>query len=373
SPPFATGLPHYGHILAGTIKDTVLRYIQQRGYAVDSRFGWDCHGLPIEHEIDKKLGMSGKDAVEKIGMEAYNSECRKIVLRCRDDWEKTTERIGRWIDYKNDYKTMDKDFMESVWWAFKTLYGKGLVYSGIRVMPYSTACATPLSNFEVAMNYKEALDYSIVVKFPLADDPATFLLAWTTTPWTLPSNLALCVNPEMTYVYAACGGETYVFEESRLGYVAKELGAELVPADQKTGKKLAGLRYTPVFGFFSQQGAHRVIADSYVEAGTGTGIVHQAPGFGEDDLRCCVKNGIVTIENTPCPLDPHGFFVEPVSDYAGCFYKDTEKTIVKTLQERGLLVSARKELHSTPHCWRSDTPLIYRAVSSWFVRVEEHT
>eukprot|EP00917_Polyrhabdina_sp_WS-2016_P024914 GHVP01053735.1.p1 GENE.GHVP01053735.1~~GHVP01053735.1.p1 ORF type:complete len:1109 (+),score=210.72 GHVP01053735.1:1100-4426(+) len=375
-PPFATGKPHYGHLLAGTIKDTVLRYAYSKGKHVDPVFGWDCHGLPIEYEIDKKFGRSGKMAVEKYGIEAYNKACREIVMTNSSSWEHTTERIARWIDYRNGYKTMNKEFMESVWWVFKTLFDKNLVYNGVRVMPYSTACTTPLSNFEVALEYKDVLDYSVIAKFQSISDPSTFYLIWTTTPWTLTSNMALCVNPSMDYISASDGTSHYVFEESRLEYVQTCLKKELKVAVKMKGSELKGKGYKPIFNYFVSskwgENKHTIIADNYVEAGSGTGIVHQAPAFGEDDLRCCVENGIVTVSNTPCPLDEEGKFISPVSDYIGLFYKDADKQVVIDLKTKGDIVFSARESHSVPHCWRSGTPLIYRAIPSWFVKVSEH-
>nr|XP_054749968.1 isoleucine--tRNA ligase, cytoplasmic-like [Lytechinus pictus] len=223
-PPFATGLPHYGHILAGTIKDVVTRYAHQSGFHVERRFGWDCHGLPIEYEIDKKLGITGPDDVAKMGIETYNNECRKIVSRYAGEWEEIVTRLGRWIDFRKDYKTLYPWYMESVWWVFKQLYDKGLVYRGFKVMPFSTACNTPLSNFESGQNYKDVVDPAVIVNFPFDDEPGVSMIAWTTTPWTLPSNLALCVNPAMDYVKIKHkkDGKVYIMMEARLGALFKK-------------------------------------------------------------------------------------------------------------------------------------------------------
>ncbi|CAG9854391.1 unnamed protein product [Phyllotreta striolata] len=373
-PPFATGLPHYGHILAGTIKDVVTRYAHQLGFHVERRFGWDCHGLPVEHEIDKTLNIKGPDDVMRMGIAKYNEECRKIVMRYSDEWEKIVGRLGRWIDFKNDYKTLYPWFMESVWWIFKQLYVKGLVYKGNKVMPYSTACNTPLSNFETGQNYKDVVDPAVTVSLPLVGDKeGASILVWTTTPWTLPSNLATCVHPELIYarVQQISTGKVYILMECRI--------ESIFPLDDikvlKTfpGKELKDLRYEPAFGYFShlKSTAFRILVDEYVTSESGTGIVHQAPYFGEDDNRVCLANGVVTRDQEPiCPIDAKGCFVEPVVDFLGQYVKDADKNIIAYLKEKGRLVHQSQIKHSYPFCWRSDTPLIYRSVPSWFVRVE---
>ena len=374
-PPFATGLPHYGHILAGTIKDILTRYAHQTGHHVERRFGWDTHGLPVEFEIDKALGIKGPDDVLKLGIANYNDECRKIVMKYAAEWETIVGRIGRWIDFKNDYKTLYPWYMESIWWIFKELYNKGLVYQGVKVMPFSTGCNTPLSNFESGQNYKDVVDPSIVVSFPLADEPGVALLAWTTTPWTLPSNMALCCNPNFEYVEVEdhSSGNSYVMLESRLDLVYKSKDLYTVRGKRK-GSDLKGKAYNPPFPYFQSsraKGAFVVLNDAYVTAETGTGIVHQAPYFGEDDYRCCLEAGIVTRDQEIiCPIDSCGRFVEPVHEFAGKYVKDADKEIVKYLQANGRLIHSGTTKHSYPFCWRSDTPLIYKAVPSWFVRVE---
>lgn len=330
-PPFATGMPHYGHILAGTIKDTVTRYAHQTGHYVSRRFGWDCHGLPIEYEIDKTLGITDRNQVLEMGVATYNDACRAIVQRYTKEWEKTVTRLGRWIDFENDYKTMDPEFMESVWWVFKTIFDKGLVYRGYKVMPYSTACATPLSNFEAGLNYKDVNDPTCTVSFPLVDDPRVSLVAWTTTPWTLPSNLALCVNPSFDYVKVKDKGRDKIFIilEKRLCQLFPEVAkadctderkAELYEVlERMPGESLVGLRYTPLFPYFaSLTTAFRVISDGYVTEEGGTGIVHQAPAFGEDDYRCCLAHNIIGKgEDLPCPVDANGNFTAEVTDFKG--------------------------------------------------------
>jgi len=389
-PPFATGLPHYGHILAGTIKDTVTRYYHQTGRNCYRRFGWDCHGLPVEYEIDQKLGIKSKDDVLAMGIAEYNKHCRSIVLRYTAEWKKTVTRLGRWIDFDNDYKTMDPKFMESVWWVFETLHKKGLVYKGFKVMPFSTACATPLSNFEAGLNYKDVRDPSIVVSFSLKDNGEKWdgcsILAWTSTPWTLPSNLALCVHPELTYalIRDIKTGNRWILCEQRLVQIYPIIGTkkwdpkksgetyEILGTFQ--GKDLVGMKYEPLFPYFSERAgkSFKVVADSYVSSDDGTGIVHQAPAFGEDDYRVCIGNGVVTKgEEIPCPVDFNGRFTSEVTDFQGRYVKEADNDICAALKAKGRMVIKDQYTHSYPFCWRSDTPLIYRAVPSWFVAVEK--
>ncbi|XP_065205689.1 isoleucine--tRNA ligase, cytoplasmic [Planococcus citri] len=373
-PPFATGLPHYGHILAGTIKDIVTRYAHQNGYYVERRFGWDCHGLPVEFEIDKKLNIRGPDDVAKMGIAAYNAECRKIVTRYAKDWETIITRLGRWIDFKNDYKTLYPWYMESIWWVFSELWNKGLVYRGVKVMPYSTACNTPLSNFESGQNYKEVVDPAVIVGFPLVKNPSVSLLAWTTTPWTLPSNLALCVNENLVYVKIKDlkKNKFFILMKARLDYVFKS-EEEYQIMEEFLGFELKGEQYEPIFPYFAHvETAFKVLTDNYVSEESGTGIVHQAPYFGEDDYRVCLANGVITRDQKcmVCPVNASGCFVEPVSEFAGQYVKDADKNIIKKLKENGRLFSASTIKHNYPFCWRSDTPLIYKAVPSWFIRVE---
>ncbi|XP_049682096.1 isoleucine--tRNA ligase, cytoplasmic [Accipiter gentilis] len=374
-PPFATGLPHYGHILAGTIKDIVTRFAHQSGFHVDRRFGWDCHGLPVEYEIDKTLGIKGPEDVAKMGIEEYNNQCRGIVMRYSKEWEFSVTRLGRWIDFENDYKTLYPEFMESVWWVFKQLYDKGLVYRGVKVMPFSTACNTPLSNFESHQNYKDVQDPSVTVSFPLDEDASVSLVAWTTTPWTLPSNLALCVNPELQYVKLRdnATGKIYILMESRLIALYKS-DSEYEILDRFPGIALKGKKYKPLFEYFIQckdKGAFAVVVDSYVKEEEGTGVVHQAPYFGADDYRVCMDFNIIQKDSVPvCPVDASGCFTAEVTDFAGQYVKDADKNIIKVLKEKGRLVHSSSFKHSYPFCWRSDTPLIYKAVPSWFVRVE---
>ncbi|KAF5370732.1 hypothetical protein D9758_001934 [Tetrapyrgos nigripes] len=375
-PPFATGLPHYGHLLAGTIKDIVTRHAHVSGYHVTRRFGWDTHGLPVEHEIDKRLGITGKEDVMAMGIDKYNAECRKIVMRYASEWKATVERMGRWIDFDNDYKTLNLSFMESVWWAFSELFKKGMVYRGLRVMPYSTGCTTPLSNFEAGLDYRDVSDPAVTVAFPLVDDPQTSLLAWTTTPWTLPSNLALCVHPDYIYIkiHDQEKDQNFIIHENLLTTLYKDpKKAKFKKLAQFQGSDMKGWRYVPLFEYFTEQfedKAFRVVTDTYVTAADGTGIVHQAPAFGEDDHRVAIAHGVLREdESPPCPIDDKGHFTKEVTDFAGEYVKAADSKIQKVLKAKGRLIVQSTLKHSYPFCWRSGTPLIYRAVPAWFVRV----
>ncbi|OWB80614.1 hypothetical protein B5S32_g4902 [[Candida] boidinii] len=377
-PPFATGTPHYGHILASTIKDIVPRYATMNGHFVERRFGWDTHGLPVEHEIDKKLGITGKEDVMRMGIDKYNAECRAIVMTYADEWRKTIGRLGRWIDFDDDYKTLYPSFMESVWWAFKQLFEKDAVYKGLRVMPYSTGVTTALSNFEAQLNYKEVNDPAVTIGFPLADDPKTILVAWTTTPWTLPSNIALCVHPEFDYakIYDEKTGNTYILLEKLIKALYKKPQAEKYKiVGHIKGKEMSGWKYIPVFDYFVdtfEETGFRVYANDFVTDDSGTGIVHQAPAFGEIDFEAATKAGIINEKlPPPNPVDDNGKFTEEVKDFAGVYVKDADKEIIKHLTANGRLLLSSQIRHSYPFCWRSDTPLLYRTVPSWFVRVKE--
>jgi isoleucyl-tRNA synthetase len=369
-PPFATGLPHYGHLLAGTIKDVIPRFKTMQGYRVERRFGWDCHGLPVEYEIEQTLDLKGRPDIEAFGIGNFNEECRKIVLRYTSEWRETVERMARWIDFDNDYKTMDRPFMESVWWVFKQLWDKGLIYEGVKVMPYSWRVSTPLSNFEANLNYKDVQDPSATARFAVQGEANTYLLAWTTTPWTLPSNLALCAGPELDYVRVQQKetGDVYLLGKSRVATYFEE-GSYQVVSEHK-GRDLRGLRYAPLFSFAEGRvdlsNAWQVLIDDYVSDESGTGIVHQAPAFGEDDLRVCQAAGIPVFD----PVDTEGNFREFMDFIAGQNIKDADKAILRNLKERGLLFRQDTLQHSYPFCWRTDTPLMYKAISTWFVNVE---
>lgn len=365
-PPFATGLPHYGHILAGTIKDVVPRFWTMKGYHVPRRFGWDCHGLPVENEIEKAQQLSGAHAIEQFGVAKFNEECRSIVLRYTQEWEQTVKRMGRWVDFRQTYKTMDKSFMESVWWVFGELYKKGLVYEGFKVMPFSARLGTPLSNFEANLNYRDVDDPSLTVMFPLEDEPEVSLVAWTTTPWTLPSNLAVAVHPELTYVKILASGQQYILAEARVKANFKEY--EIL--DSFKGKDLKDKRYKPIFPYFvdrQDDKSFRVLTDEFVTIEDGTGIVHLAPAFGETDFFICQKEGIEPV----CPVDQNGRYTKEVPDYEGLFVKDADKEIIRRLKGEKRVLHHTQVRHRYPFCWRSDTPLIYKAVQTWFVAVEK--
>lgn len=369
-PPFATGLPHYGHLLAGTIKDIIPRFWTMRGRYVDRRFGWDCHGLPVEMEIEQALGLNGKSDIERFGVARFNTECRKIVLRYTQEWEKTVRRMGRWVDFRNDYRTMDLSFMETVWWAFKQLWDQGLVYEGHKVLPFSTRLSTVLSNFEANLNYKEVQDPAITVRFAADGEEKTYFIAWTTTPWTLPSNLALAVGPEIDYIKVRdhADGTQYILAEARVKVYFPKPETYTIEARHK-GKDLVGRRYAPLFPYFAaqkEQGAFRVIPADHVTTEDGTGIVHIAPAFGEDDFFACQKAGIDLVN----PVDDEGRFTAPVSDFINLHVKEADPKIIERLKGEKKLVHQGTIFHSYPFCWRSDTPLIYRAVTTWFVRVE---
>jgi len=369
-PPFATGLPHYGHLLASTLKDIIPRYQTMRGHYVERRFGWDCHGLPVELEVEKSLGISGKkDIVENLGIDKFNETCRSIVLRFTSEWEKTVNRIGRWVDFENDYKTMDKSFMESVWWVFKQLWEKGLVYEGYKVLPYSYRLGTPLSNFEANQNYKMVQDPSIVIKFKVSNEENTFILGWTTTPWTLVSNMALGVGEEIDYVKIKhINGENYYVGQKALESLIKNK-EEYEVLESFKGSKLKDMSYEPIFKYFEdkrEEGAFRVIIADYISE-DGTGIVHTAPAFGEDDYRVCNINGVPLVN----PVNDEACFTDDITEYRGMFVKDADKIIMKDLKASGILFKQSTIEHTYPFCWRSDTPLIYRAISTWFVKVED--
>jgi len=368
-PPFATGLPHHGHLVGSTLKDIIPRYYTMQGYYVQRRFGWDCHGLPIEHEIDKALGMSSQQAVAELGIKGYNDKCRGIVQRYTAEWEKTITRIGRWVDFEHDYKTMEPWYMESVWWVMQQLWNKDLIYRGVKVVPFSTALGTVLSNFEAGSNYQDVQDPAITVLFKLEDEDA-WLSAWTTTPWTLPSNLGLCVNADMEYVKVRDEelGKVIYVARSRLESVGKN--RNLTELSNCPGSALVGKKYLPLFPYFNElktEGAFTVFADDYVTSDSGTGIVHQAPAFGEDDFRVMKANGVSTVV---CPVDMEGKFTDEVTDFAGVYVKDADKHIIKRLKEAGNLYLQEVIVHSYPFCPRSDTPIIYRTIPSWYVKVE---
>ncbi len=379
-PPFANGLPHYGHLLTGFIKDVFARYQTTKGKKVERRFGWDCHGLPAEMGAEKELGFSGRIAISEYGIDKFNNHCRLSVMKYSSDWEKYVNRQARWIDFNNSYKTMDKNYMESVLWAFKELYNKGLIYESMRVMPYSWACETPLSNFETRLDnsYRQRTDKAVTVSFVLTDKPQNApkgfieyrILAWTTTPWTLPSNLALAVNSDFNYVFVPNGNICYIIASFALNHYAKELNIEKGKGDFRTvkGKELAGLKYKPIFNYFKDHpNSFKILTGDFVIEGDGTGIVHMAPGFGEDDQVLCQQEGIELV----CPVDNAGKFTAEVSDFAGMQVFEANDPIIIKLKNQGNWLKTEQYIHNYPHCWRTDTPLIYKAVPSWYVKVTE--
>lgn len=370
-PPFATGLPHHGHIVASTLKDIVPRYFTMKGYHVSRRFGWDCHGLPIEQEIDKKHAMSANDYVKEHGVKAYNDECRGIVDRYVNEWEKTISRLGRWVDFENDYKTMDVTFMESVWWVFKKIWDKGLIYQGNKIVPFSPALQTALSNFEATQNYQDIQDPAITVLFKSLDEENTYYSAWTTTPWTLPSNLGLCVNPDVDYVKVKDleNNRQIVLAKERLEAYKKVFQYEEISTFK--GSDLKGKRYEPLLPYFKElkdKGCFVILTDDYVTTSDGTGIVHQAPAFGEDDMRVMRSAGI---DEIVCPMNEKGQFTEEVPDVQGKSFKEADKDIIKILKNAGSLFHQATLVHSYPMCYRTDTPLMYRAMPQWYLAVEK--
>lgn len=368
-PPFATGLPHYGHILASAIKDVFPRYFTMKGFRVSRVWGWDCHGIPIENMIEGELGLKGgKKDIEAMGIDKFNAACRAAILRFDKEWQKVIRRIGRWVDFDHSYKTMDRTYMESVWWAFKSLVDKGLVYEGRRVILYCPRCATPLSNFEIAMDnsYKDVSDNSIYVLFRVVGADDEYLVAWTTTPWTLIGNVALAVDPDATYVKVHTDrGHLWVAEKLK----EKLFGADAVVEDTKTGTYLVGMEYEPLYPYMPLEGkkAHYVVPATFVSLDDGTGIVHTAAIFGEDDYKLAVKLDL------PCvpTLDDQGRFLPFVTPLAGVFYKKAEQWVIDDLTSRGLMFRAEKVTHSYPFCYRCETPLYFNAVPAWFVDVAQ--
>lgn len=368
-PPFATGLPHYGHLLAGTIKDVIPRYQTMRGRYVDRVFGWDCHGLPVEYEMEKELKLSGKKEIEEFGIDKFNEACRSIVLRYTKEWETIVKRMGRWVDFQRGYRTMDKDYMESIWWVFKQLWDKELIYEGYKILPYCPRCSTPLSNFEANQGYIEVEDPAITIRFNDANNTNCYYLAWTTTPWTLPSNLALAVGPDIDYVKIIDGDSFYILAEARLNAYYKDTN-EYKIVEKFKGSHLLNKKYIPLFPYFedlAEEGAFRIVTADYVSTEDGTGIVHTAPGFGEDDYETAKRHGIPEV----CPVDAECKFTSAIIDYHGMYVKDVDKIIIKRLKDEKKLVHRGTIRHNYPHCWRDDSPLIYRAVSTWFVEIDK--
>jgi isoleucyl-tRNA synthetase len=394
-PPFATGLPHFGHFIPSTIKDIIPRYQTMKGKKVERRFGWDCHGLPVENLIEKELGINSKHEIEEYGVANFNDKCRASVLKYTGEWRKTITRMGRWVDFDNDYKTMNPDFMETIWWVAKSLWNKGLIYEGKYILPYCPRCATVLSTHELAQGYKEKQDPAITIRFKVTKAPSafadgdmtngkTYFLAWTTTPWTLPSNLGLCMGPEIEYVKILdkSSGDYYILAESRLASYYKNAEDYEIIYRHK-GAEFLGAEYEPLFPYFAnlkdaaecekqsgqkcEKGAFRLMNADYVSTEDGTGIVHIAPAFGEDDSKVFAGSGVPFVE----PIDAECRFTKEVSDYAGVFVKDADKDIMDRLKKEGKLVKRETVNHQYPHCWRCGSPLIYRGIGSWFVKVAD--
>ena len=368
-PPFANGTPHYGHIMVSYVKDVVARYQTMNGKKVERRLGWDCHGLPAEMSAEKQLGVSGRKQIEEYGVEKFNDFCRSDVLKYSGIWVEMFKRIGRWVDFSHDYKTMDLPFMESVINNFKQLWEIGLVYEDYRVLPYSWAAETPLSNFEVNQGYQDKTDNAITVMFTLENGMK--MLVWTTTPWTLPSNLMLAVGKDIDYAVMEEDGQKYVLAQALLGRYKKQLEHAARVGTMK-GADFVGMAYEPMFPYFKhlkEKGAFRVLSGEFVSTEDGTGIVHIAPGFGQDDFEACRAYD----ENFPvvCPVDEAGKFTAEVPDYQGKQVFETNEPIMQLLKEKGILVKKEQYTHSYPFCWRTDTPLIYKAMSSWFVKVTD--
>jgi len=377
-PPFANGLPHHGHLLTGYVKDVVPRYQAMRGRRVERRFGWDCHGLPAEMEAEKELPVSGRVDIIEYGIDRFNEQCRTSVLRYTEEWEKTVTRQARWVDFRNDYKTMDRSYMESVMWAFKQLWDKGLVYEAFRVMPYSWGAETPLSNFEIRLDdaTRPRQDPAITVSFdldPVDGDPGPMrILAWTTTPWTLPSNLAVAVGPDVVYsLRQDADGTVFVLGADAVERYAAQL-EDTTEVGTCTGAELVGRAYQPLFDFFAERtDAFRVLGAEFVDASDGTGVVHMAPGFGEDDQVACEAAGIPI--GRVVPVDDQGCFTADVAPWAGTNVFEANPDIIRHLKEAGRVVRHDTYEHNYPHCWRTDTPIIYKAISSWYVKVTDLT
>lgn len=397
-PPFATGTPHYGHLVASTIKDLVPRYWTMRGYQVERKWGWDCHGLPIENIAEKELGITHKKEIETLGVEKFNEVCRSKVLEYAAEWKKVMRRFGRWADMDHAYRTMDRDFMESVWWVFKSLWDKGLIYESYRTMHICPRCETTLSQSEVAEGYKDVKDLAVTAKFELVDEPGTFVLAWTTTPWTLPGNVALAVNKDIDYVkvqYKNSVGEVELFILSKAVYerdkdkifpAAKELKSGEVPptppevVKELKGSELIGKAYKPLFDYYAKdeslknrENGWKIYHADFVTTDMGTGIAHEAPAFGEDDMQLGKANDLPWVQH----VNMDGSMKAEVTDFAGRPVKSKEDPsamdveIIKYLAKQGTLFAKEKYEHSYPHCWRCDTPLLNYATSSWFVKVTE--
>lgn len=368
-PPTANGKPHIGHVLTRAIKDLIPRYRTMKGYKVLRKAGWDTHGLPVELEVEKALGISGKPEIEKFGIEDFIKKCKASVFTYQSEWEEMSDRVGFWADMENPYVTYHNDYIESVWWALRQIWDKGLLYKGHKIMPYCPRCGTSLSSHEVAQGYKDVKENSLIVKFKVLGKDNEYILAWTTTPWTLPSNLALCVNPHEKYVRFTIEGDenntVYIMAEALIKSVFGE-DAKANILNEYTGEELKGTEYEPLYSFVKpDKKAYYVIADDYVTMEDGTGVVHTAPAFGEDDARVCKANGLPFINL----VDHQGNFVKETGEWAGTFVKDADKLVMRDLKERNLCFAVIPFEHSYPFCWRCDTPLLYYACDTWFIEM----
>jgi len=389
-PPFATGLPHYGHILASVLKDVVPRYKTMQGYRVPRRWGWDCHGLPLENMIEKELGLDTKKDIEEFGIEKFNKKANDSVSRYASDWKKIIPRVGRFIDMENDYKTLSPEYMESVWWVFKELYDKNLIYDGYKAMHICPRCETTLANFEVNLGYKDITDISVIAQFELTDDSSkmigegkTYILAWTTTPWTLPGNVALAVKPDIDYAKISYGGKRFILAKDRLGFINDEYKV----LGTFKGEQLIGRRYKPLFDYYknieleNKENGWKIYGANFITTEDGTGVVHIAPAFGEDDMNLGKEYSLPFIQH----VTTDGKFKSEITDFAGLpvkpkddpsnpseqAHQSTDIEILKFLAHNDKLFDKEKLTHSYPHCWRCDTPLLNYAASSWFVNVEK--
>ncbi|MCI7799607.1 MAG: isoleucine--tRNA ligase, partial [Spirochaetia bacterium] len=395
-PPFATGLPHFGHFIPSTIKDIIPRYQTMKGKKVERRFGWDCHGLPVENLIEKELGINSKHEIEAYGIDKFNEKCKASVLKYTAEWRQTITRMGRWVDFDHDYKTMNPDYMESIWWVCKSLWDKGLIYEGKYILPYCPRCSTVLSTHELAQGYKDVQDQTVTVRFKITKEPdgfddsslsngKTYFLAWTTTPWTLPSNLGLCMGPQIDYVKIldVSSGDYYILAKERLSsYYKSEDEYKIIYT--KKGKDFINTEYEPLFPYFKElkskekctelskqpcsRGAFRMFNAEYVSTEDGTGIVHIAPAFGEEDHKVFAGSGVPEVE----PIDAECRFTKEIPEYQGRFVKDCDKEIIQRLKAESKLVKRDTVVHSYPHCWRCSSPLIYRGIGSWFVKVADY-
>lgn len=374
-PPFANGLPHYGHIMANSLKDAVTRYWNMKGYYVPRTNGWDCHGLPVEYEIEKELQLNGKKDIEKMGISAFNAKCRESVFRYTKEWETLLKRVGRWVDFSQSYATLDNNYMESIWWVFSQIWKKDMIYEGYKSMHICPRCETPLSNFEVSQGYKDVTDLSAIAKFKLVDED-TYVLAWTTTPWTLPANIALCLGPKIEYVkvgvkYDDGKEEVYIVAKARVEAVFKDMNYNIL--EEVSPKKLEGRKYEPLFDFYKDAPAEKegrgfeIVLDPYVTTEDGTGVVHIAPMFGEEDYKVAIKYDLPLVQH----VGMDGCFKKEVTPWAGKFVKGQDQNVVADLEKRGLKFNAWNIRHSYPHCWRCDTPLLNYSTRSLFVKVTE--